>query len=148
MTSLGSSNPVMPGCAGGPGSPGPAGTMSLKAGRELSSEMAAVRVGKPGGSGLIVFLRPLGSVHTSASETGSVQPGSGFPGCPAPSPWQRRPTTMRGGLGALHLCCTYVRRAQLTSQLRVGLLACRFSALDSERYALLGACRAPRSRGK
>lgn len=77
-----------------------------------------------------------------------VQPGSGFPGCPTPSPWQRRPTTVPGGLGALRRGCTYVRLAQLTSQLRVGLLAGRFSALDSERYALLGACRAPRSRGR
>lgn len=125
---LGSMKPVVPDGAGGTGVPGPEGARSLKEGQEVSSEMAAVRLGKPGRSGLTVFPRPLGSVHTSASGTRTVQSRSDFPACPTLSPWQRCPTAGSGGPGARRCGCTYVRAAQHTSQLRVGLWACRGAA--------------------
>ena len=78
---------------------------------------------KPGGSGLFPFPRPFGSVHTSASGTGSVPPSPGFPACLTLSPWQRPPTTLPGGPGAPRCCCAYEGPAQRTSQLRVGLWA-------------------------
>lgn len=143
---LGSMKPVVPDGAGGTGAPGPGGARSLKEGREVSSEMAAVRLGKPGCSDLIVFPRPLGSVHTSASGPRTLQSRSGFPACPTLSPWQRCPTAGPGGPGARRCGCTYVRAAQHTSQLRVGLwapplLRPRHLKVCERRRALLGARR-------